>query len=198
MALTADEQQATVALADRLTIGDVQALAPLFEDRGIPLPTICWAPKVAELAARQLAFLLDYWDRLRGDGTMAPARAIQPLEMRPALGYVCLLDVLDDGLDYHYRVYGSDIAHCVGADLTGTRLSDYARSRWMLVYHAAAYRAAARRQQPLLTSYVPTADIATSRWDRLILPLAGDDGRAVRLLVGKVPQGRRMARREPA
>ena len=147
MALTADEQRATIDLADRLAIGDALALAPVFAGHDLPLPTIHWAPQPADLAPRQLAFLLDYWNGLRGDGAMAPAKAIQPLEMRPALGWICLIDVLDDGLDFHYRVYGSDIAHCVGADLTGTRLSDYTRSRWMLVYHAAAYRASARRHQ---------------------------------------------------
>ena len=195
MALTAEEQRATIDLADRLAIGDARALAPLFVGRDMPLPTICWAPKPPDMPARQLVFLLEYWNDLRGAGPMAPARAIQPIEMRPALGYVCLLDVIDDGLDFHYRVYGSDIAHCVGGDLTGTRLSDYTRSRWMLVYHAAAYRASAQRHDALFTSYVPTSDIATTRWDRLILPLADDNGNAVRLLVGKVPQGRRMARR---
>lgn len=198
MALTAEEQRATIDIADRLAIGDARALAPLFVGRDIPLPTMCWAPTSPDLAARQLVFLLEYWNGLRGGGTMAPAKAIQPIEMRPALGYVCLIDVLDDGLDFHYRVYGSDIAHCVGADLTGTRLSAYTRSRWMLVFHAAAYRASTQRHEPLFTSYVPTSDIATTRWDRLILPLADDDGQVVRLLVGKVPQGRRLAQRVSA
>ncbi len=197
MALTVDEQRATIAIADRLAIGDAGALAPVFDGREIPLPTINWAPAPSDLDARQLTFLLEYWNGLRGDGAMAPAKAIQPIDMRPALGYVCLIDVLDGGLDFYYRVYGSDIAHCVGLDLTGTRLSDYTRSRWMLIYHAAAYRASAQRQDALHTSYVPTADISTPRWDRLILPLADDNGKAVRLLVGKVPRGRRVARRDP-
>lgn len=197
MALTAAEQQATIALADGIAAGDRQALAAVFAGRDIAVPTVAWSPTADALAARQLVFLLDYWNGLRGAAAMAPCKAIEPVAMRPALGYVCLLDVLDDGLDFHYRVYGSDIAHCVGADLTRTKLSDYTRARWMLVYHAAAYRAVVKRGDPLFTSHAPTTDIATARWDRLILPLSDDNGAVGRLLVGKVPNGRRPPRAEP-
>lgn len=198
MALSGEEQTITIALADRLVLGDGSALAPVFAGRGIATPSIRWSPACTDLSARQLTFLLDYWNRLRGETTMASAAQIEPIEMRPALGYVCLLDVLDGGLDYYYRVYGSDVAHCAGADLTGTHLSSYVRARWMLVFHAAIYRAAVLRSEPLLNCYEPTSDIATERWERLILPLSGSEGEVARLLVGKVPMRRRMARRDPS
>src|SRR3546814_16038514 len=80
-----------------------------------------WSSDVcsSDLPTPQLSFLLRYWLGLQdSDGRVAPDR-IDPMQMRPALGHIMLLDVLDGGADYRYRVYGSEIAQRAGFDMTG-------------------------------------------------------------------------------
>src|SRR5690606_40981648 len=47
----------------------------------------------------------------RGDRIM-PARAdMDPLELRDYLGWIVIVDVLDGGSDFYYRLVGTKVAH---------------------------------------------------------------------------------------
>lgn len=65
-----------------------------------------------------------YWDCKRGRRS-APRRCdIDPIEIRSHLGTLLLLDVLEEGRDYRYRLIGTDIVEASGRDVTGGRFSD--------------------------------------------------------------------------
>lgn len=66
-----------------------------------------------------LDFFLRYWREKRGSRAM-PARAdIVLRDIKPYLGFICLLDVLPGAADFRYRLVGSRISEYFLGDGTG-------------------------------------------------------------------------------
>ncbi len=85
------------AWAAALAAGEPHGLHDTFMAKGGAAPDIVWDPPVDRLGAPQLRFLLRYWTELAGARAMPGTREIDALEMRPALGYINLLDVIEGG-----------------------------------------------------------------------------------------------------
>lgn len=69
-----------------------------------------------------LAELYDYWDSRRG-GRDFPARTeIDPVDIPALLEHVMLVEVLEDPLDFHYRLVGGHFVEQCGRNLQGTTL----------------------------------------------------------------------------
>lgn len=153
-------------------------------------PKIVWSPPMERLSAPQLRFLMEYWAALADDRPVPPARAVDAIAMRPALGYVHLLDVIEDARDFRYRVFGSAIAAVAGFDMTG-RVASALKARPEAVEFALAiYRAVVDRRLPLLIEHGPPSTVSSVGWHSLVLPLANDRGDVARLLAGAVPMAR--------
>jgi hypothetical protein len=179
------------AWAAALTAGEPHGLYDTFTAKGGAAPDIVWDPPVDRLGAPQLRFLLRYWTELAGTRTMPGTREIDALEMRPALGYINLLDVVEGGEDFRYRVFGSVIAAVAGYDMTGRMVSALKTAPYMAEFALATCRAVVQRGEPLLTEYrPPSSAVPTVAWHGLVLPLAGDSGAVARLLIGSVPFSR--------
>ncbi len=150
-------------------------------------PRFIWNPSDAILASDKLRFLMNYWTQLKGAALMPHARAIDPMNMRPVLGYIMLLEPIDGDRDFRYVVYGSEIAAVSEGEMTGKFASSLHASQSVIEFGVASYRAAWRKQTPLYTARTPIGAYRTAEWHRLTLPLAGDDGRIIRLIAGSVP-----------
>ncbi len=75
-----------------------------------------------------LADLGTLWTDRRG-GRLLPARAdFQTAELWRWAGHLNLLDVIDQGADFRYRVYGSSLATLFGVELTGKTVADLAET----------------------------------------------------------------------
>ena len=70
-----------------------------------------------------LRSLYDLWDQKRGPRKMPRRKDIEVTELQAWLGWIVLVDVVDGGLDFVYRAYGSEIASLFGTDQTGKRAS---------------------------------------------------------------------------
>jgi hypothetical protein len=71
-----------------------------------------------------LQFFLRYWQEKRSARPM-PARAdISPREIKPYLGWACLLDALPHFADFRYRLVGSFVTEYFLGDGTGRTVSD--------------------------------------------------------------------------
>jgi hypothetical protein len=176
--------------AAEIAAGDIPSLRAVFAAAGAQGPAVIWQPKIEQLTPTQLRFLQRYWDDLRGKRPLPRAQEIDALEMRPALGYILLVDVVENGGDFRYRLFGSTVAAVSGFDLTGTLVSEHPASRHVAEFTFASYRAVLARGEPLLTEHGPPAPANTKVWQRLLLPLAGEDGSIIRFLVGNVPMTR--------
>ncbi|KKJ76549.1 hypothetical protein WH95_12120 [Kiloniella litopenaei] len=177
----------TEALWDRATEvvrEDYCELDLLLRKLGSPKPTIGWNPAMESLPGDQLKYFLDWWDKARGADFAASPDAVDPMELRSILGHLAVLDVLDGGENFRYRLYGSAIMNEPGKDLTGLLLSDI----WtpLRAFFTISYRAVVLRKEPLYTQHEPHHSLKMQIWDRLILPLSNGD-EVERIIVAIVP-----------
>jgi hypothetical protein len=175
------------ALQQALREANRHALSLVYSGSELAQPEIMWHPTVADIPQPELKFLLSYWQRLRGSETIPHQDQIDAADMWLALGYIMLLDVVDGGLDFRYRVYGSKIADRSKIDMTGKLLSDFAIAPLTRSFFIAGYRAVMERREPLLTVHAHAPGITIASTTRLILPLAREAGTISRLLVGNIP-----------
>ena len=152
-------------------------------------PFVLEDPDATAFEDDRLAQLLEHWRGLARVGDLPPAEAIEPTALVFILGWLMIVDPLDGGADFKYRLYGSSIAAVTGRDLTGCKVSDSFPA--FAAFTSAVYRNAIRDRRPVLTRHSPPKEIVVSRWERLILPYAGSDGGVVRFLVGAVALGMR-------
>lgn len=169
---------------------ELSAVREAFRSHGASGPNLVWTPLIDQIEQGTLKFLLGYWSRLALSGAIPLASQIDPIEMRPALGYVMLLEVVDGGHDFRYRVFGTEIATVSEFDMTGRLLSEHQASAYIVEFAIAAYRAAFVRRDPVLTEHWPSRTRHTASWQRLVLPLANSSGAVVRFLAGTVPLDR--------
>jgi hypothetical protein len=152
-------------------------------------PFVLNDPDEAAFTDRRLAQLLVHWRSLASEPDLPPASAIDPAALIFILGWLMILDPLEGGADFKYRLYGSSIAEVTGRDLTGCKVSDSFPA--FAAFTNVVYRDAMRDRRPVLTRHSPPKQIAVARWERLILPFAGSDGSVARFLVGAVSLGMR-------
>lgn len=172
---------------EQLVAGQVSEVCAELANRMRVAPTFIWNPQPDDLQSTKLRFLLEYWTSLRDGDRLPLTRAIDPIRMRPALGYVMLIDVIDGGRDFRYRLYGTMLAAVSGFDMTGRLLSNHGASVDVIEFSLATCRAVVIRREPVFTARTPTGALYTSRWHRIAMPLVDEAGTVVRLLVGTVP-----------
>ncbi|MFD2207873.1 PAS domain-containing protein [Kiloniella antarctica] len=172
------------ARAKELVNEDYVSLSLLMKQLGSPVPTVHWNLPEDKLPQPELQFLFKWWKDKKGE-RMAPSPSdVDPFELKGILGKIAVLEVIDTGEEFKYRLYGSAIMPEPGKDLTGKLLSDI----WtpMRAFFAITYRAVVLRKEPLYTRHEPHHSLKMAEWDRIILPLS--DGTEVeRIIVALVP-----------
>lgn len=175
------------AMRDGLLNGNLGPLAAPFLKHGLRSPVIRWNPVAADLPTKQLPFVLNLWLGLRDANGRVTPEQINPFALKPALGYILLIDVLEDGADFYYRLYGSEVARVAGFDMTGKRTSQIVTGSLAGNFYIAGYRALLQRPEPLFTWHEMPMQITINNWDRIVLPLTGADGRISRILTCNMP-----------
>lgn len=169
-------------------------LKDFFAARGARLDVLTWSPTTAVTDSEIMRFLIEYWQRLRGDRDLPLASEVTPFDLKPALGHIVLIDVLDEGWNGRFRVYGTKVAETYGRDMTGLLLSDIDGGNYASVFFRALYRAAWLRRISYYSHHFPPPHVAVESWQRLALPLAGADGRVTRFLACNIAGPWRPAR----
>lgn len=178
-------------VTESLIDGNLAALQALFQRIDSPTPVIEWDPRPSSLEDHpRLDFLQRYWSERRHRPHLPPSSEIDAAMMKPALGYIMLLEPMHHGDDFLYRVYGTAIAAQAGMEMTGKRVRDVPIPL-VAVFFLASYRAVLLMRRPLFARHQTHHDIQVAKWDRLILPFVDGAGRIDRLLVGNVPSLRR-------
>ena len=118
-------------------------------------------------------------------------------EAQPLLRNIMLLEILKDDpfrFDYRYRMYGAEIAHQEGQDMTGRKASEFSKD--MYRFYAKVYEVAIIRKIVVHSLHPPPAlDVNVLKWERLIFPLGAPEIKW--LLVVAVAKGKRREE-EPA
>jgi hypothetical protein len=155
-------------------------------DSQTPLQRI--VTRADSLHSERLQRLFSYWDALRGART-APSRGeLNPAEMKDQLGWVWLMDVLDGGKDFRFRMGGDRIVQFFGERLSGNTLAGvsdrapafFGRLRDLVGMATVTQKAVAAG--PTQTAYEPRAFLEV---EALILPLS-DDGVKITGILGSI------------
>ncbi|WP_341899207.1 PAS domain-containing protein [Ferrovibrio terrae] len=131
-----------------------------------------------------------YWLDRRG-ARRWPARAdIDPLDLKPLLGNIALLDVVHEPdvaapPRFRYRVFGTGFVEWFGFDMTGRMIDDWPAPEYRAVMNA-SYREVAAAGRPFrrLRSFVK--DNRILRYEALMLPLGIDSGDSAAQRVGQI------------
>jgi hypothetical protein len=132
--------------------------------------------------------LVAYWERKR-TGRFAPRRAeIDPTELGPHLPHVFMVDVLQGGADFRFRLIGTEIVKGLGRDSTGMRFSELYRGQpEALQKLLAIFRTIIEEKRPVFgrgsVFWLPSRD--TRRFAVGFLPLS-DDGVSVNIVLSEL------------
>lgn len=182
------DYQSIQAEGAKLASGDAGALNSWFGSEGIDFPIVVWNPKTEDLVTDPVRFLFKFWNGKKLDGEVGMRSAeLDPLDLLPAMGYIMVLDVLDGGRDFRYRLYGSKIAEIAKFDSTGLKISETKAHPLMKAFFSTVYEAVLQRQEPIYTQHNPPPNLTIATWHRIVLPLHDGDGNLDRFLVGNVP-----------
>jgi hypothetical protein len=181
-----NERATLDSLVDALLADRRDLLTDYFAERGARLDVLAWSPERTICDCPQIAFLIDYWHSLRAGADLPTVDSISPFGMKPALGHIILIDMIDDGWDGVFRLYGTRVAETYGADMTGRRISDIDGGNYVSLFFRALYRAASLRRESLYTHHFPPAHVAVESWQRIMLPLQDTEGRVTRFLCSNI------------
>ena len=125
----------------------------------------------------ELAALKEKWQEKRA-GRRLPARSdFDTLEFAPWMGHLSVLDAIEGGRDFFFRLHGTNIANLYGYEMTGKSVSDLPSEIRTTI--SKEYREAVDRCEPILIArnhVLPKKDY--TQIIKLILPLSSD-GEAV-------------------
>lgn len=137
--------------------------------------------KPIERAASDAAALLQQWEARR-NGRFCPAWADFPVvDLRHWLGSLNLLDVVDEGADFRFRVYGTRMAEMMGHELTGKLVSELPEPR-LVEASLHLYRTVLERRAPQFAFHQAPRGASRGFWLRLVMPLASSGDRIDRLM----------------
>jgi hypothetical protein len=132
-----------------------------------------------------LGAALAYWERKRGERKMPCRRDIDPAEIPRLLANLQLVEVLEEGRRYRYRLVGTALTDAFGRDYTG-RCDDelFAGERESAVL--ALYRAVYDSRQPMFArNHFAAGEDVRFVENQLCLPLS-EDGTSVSIILGVV------------
>ena len=126
--------------------------------------------------------LHEYWNARRGTRSMPARSDIDPVDLKPVLPVMILIDVVSDPRRYVYRLVGTHEVEMRGSDPTGKPVEEayYAESAEDTTYYLDRV---VRTRQPVLYrgTYQPLST-RTQREDVIFLPLS-NDGEAVNMIM---------------
>jgi len=126
---------------------------------------------------------LAYWRRLAAGGRLPRRRDIDPSQIPRLLPHLQLIDVVDAGARFRYRLVGTALVAAFGKEYTGKYLDElFAGDR--LANASRVYSIVCSRQRPvfLRNRYSTTRDLQMIA-NRLYMPLS-DDGASVNVIFG--------------
>lgn len=140
-----------------------------------------WAIPLEEGVQGPFAPVLKMWNDIRNSGRFPVRGDFPPEKLVGFLGKVLLIEVHEQAPRFRFRLFGSEISQRFGRDLTGKSLDDLKAPlyREMVRRH---YEEVVASGQPSLYEITGIREMRRRRYQRLLLPLFGDNNQVVMLL----------------
>src|SRR5262245_22175410 len=141
-----------------------------------------WSPAQIAGCHSSLQGLYEYWDTHRGARAMPSRGDIDPIDLKPLLPNLILIDVVPDPRRYVYRLVGTHEVEMRGGDPTGKAVEEayYGESAEETTYYLD--RVVRTRQPVLYRGIYQPLSTRTQREDVIFLPLS-KDGEAVNMIM---------------
>ena len=124
-----------------------------------------------------------YCERLAEGRRMPQRREFRPAAVSRMLGKLYLIDVIDSGADYRFRLFGTFWEKLYGFDLTDQRLGEL-ESAGHLAALRGDYDAVVSTRQPLFhAGRLVWPNGKSIKYERLLVPLSDDDENVSQILV---------------
>ena len=127
--------------------------------------------------------LARYCDALAGTRQMAHRREFNPADVTWLLGRIYLIDVLDGGADYSFRLFGIFWEKMDGADLTGQRLSEIEATDRLAALRGDYDTVVATRAPLFHPGRLVWQNQKSIHFERLLFPFSDDNGQVSLILV---------------
>jgi len=187
------------AMEQELLAGRTEIIDRAFQADGGPKPLLLFSPQTGLVGDPTLEILHLYWlqlcEKARSQAKDLPLTgSFDPLEITPALPLSMLLDVVDGGADFRYRVYGREIAERFGQDMSGRTITEMPVMAHIGAFFLAVYRVSMQKRCAVLSEHAPPPAVSVTHWRRLIMPLVNGEGSVTRFVVGNIPGTQRWPR----
>lgn len=151
---------------------------PLKRSQTIEVPILTFEVREDQLEEPGLRRLWRVWSGLRAArGGALPARSqLDVVDLAECWGDLVVLDVVDGGRDFVYRLYGTNVADAYGYDLTG--LSVRALPPSAIPFFFDYYSAICVERAACFCRRASAPEARVREWDRLSVPFA-EDGQVV-------------------
>lgn len=172
--------------SSHVAVGDLTPVRKVFVEHEADPPELIWDPSFESLPP-VLSFLRQFQADNATAGGWLHIATVDPLRLRPALGFVNILDVIDGGRDFRYRLFGTSVAIVSGFDMTGKLLSAFPAKPYVTEFNIAVDRASCHSKRCAYTIRTPQDAEHVLQWHRLSIPLVDDRDRVVRMMIGAMP-----------
>ena len=86
--------------------------------------SVTYTTQFLDEAPKEIADLVIHWRGLCGSRKYPSRIDIRPMELRPYLGSLCIIEIKGDPLDFVYRLFGSGLTEILQQDMTGRSVLD--------------------------------------------------------------------------
>jgi hypothetical protein len=133
-----------------------------------------------------LVELHSYWAAKRGELFAPSRRDIDPVEIPKLLPHLMLVEVMDGGARFRYRLAGTEIERRVGCHMTGRYVDELTTGRYGAYIHG-LYQTLLTTRRPIYSeSAYGQIEDAPLVAQRLMLPLSSDGRTIDKVLCGQI------------
>jgi hypothetical protein len=130
-----------------------------------------------------LAAFFDYWDGKRGAREMPGRPDIDPAEILQLLPHISLIDVIDGGARFRFRLMGTAVVEGFNRNHTGRYLDEVDISQFAREALHAQYHAVLRKRRPIYLRNVFVLLSGAKALTRRVLAPLSSGGAAVDMII---------------
>lgn len=134
--------------------------------------------------------LFNFWSGQIGDGELPKSTSFDPISVRKAMGYINVIEPINSGEDFLYRLFGTYVSESFRKKFDGKSMSvlpsdfkDNAVWQTRTVYE---------KRKALYSEHIAPVEVsAYLQWSRLVTPWVDDAGNVDRIISCNVPTKQR-------
>ncbi len=138
---------------------------------------------VDRIEAEKLRDLYRYWRGKCREGAFPGRADIDPTEIPALLPHVFLIDIVDGGHDFRYRLLGTHIIESVGFEFTGQLVSEFMRDPEEELRAQDYHRLVESREPRHVIGNMAVFGRDDMHYERVLCPLSSD-GEAIDMIFG--------------